>query len=116
MLCLPLSTWLANLKSKPGVNSSAPTPAALEGTSEGYYSQLASETCSLGNIFFFLAPPTIICYEMPLHMNKSEKCYKEHIHIFTAQIPTLSSHFSIVKYTQHIIAHSHQFRACTSVA
>lgn len=59
----PLSTWLANRKSEPGANSSAPTPAALEGTSEGYYSQLASETCNLGNIFFFLAPPTIICYE-----------------------------------------------------
>lgn len=56
-------TWLANLRSEHGANSSAPTPVALEGTSESYYTQPASETRSQGNIFFFLAPPTIICYE-----------------------------------------------------
>lgn len=35
MPCLPLCTWLSNLRTKPGANSSAPRPVFLEGTSEG---------------------------------------------------------------------------------
>lgn len=69
---------LAHLAGKPGANSTAPRPVALEGTSEAACPTLPSESLQPRKHFHFLAPLQRLIMKIPQYMNRSGKCSTEH--------------------------------------